>query len=464
MWMTWQGQTAGLALASLLVGCASTSPDAAFRDVSRAAEQRVGHPLRWSRGTAEDREVEALVRDLLGRELTVDQAVQVALLNNRSLVATYEELSISQADLVQAGLLKNPSFRAGMTTAEADRLDPNLVLGVSWDFLHVFMLPAKKKIAAAELEAVERRVEGAVVTLTADVKRAYFELQAAQQILALREIIARAGRASAELASAQLEAGNASELDVATHREASQALALDLVRAEADVLAARERLTALLGLWGAGTAFRIPGLLPELPPSDPPLGDLEALGIAQRFDLDAMRKEREALDRTFALARTARFTGGLTGGLEGGRLTDGHVSLAPSGEIELPIFDQRQALVARAEARVRQADDRLYARGVEVRSEIRAAKERLAFARSTVLLYQREVIPLRERVVALTQERYDAMLLGVYQLLGAKQAETHAYREYIEATRDYWIARVDVERAVGGRLAPPALALSPAPR
>ena len=147
MWMTWQGQTAGLALASLLVGCASTSPDAAFRDVSRAAEQRVGHPLRWSRGTAEDREVEALVRDLLGRELTVDQAVQVALLNNRSLVATYEELSISQADLVQAGLLKNPSFRAGMTTAEADRLDPNLVLGVSWDFLHVFMLPAKKKIA-----------------------------------------------------------------------------------------------------------------------------------------------------------------------------------------------------------------------------------------------------------------------------------------------------------------------------
>jgi cobalt-zinc-cadmium efflux system outer membrane protein len=62
------------------------------------------------------------------------------------------------------------------------------------------------------------------------------------------------------------------------------------------------------------------------------------------------------------------------------------------------------------------------------------------------------MIPLREKVVRLSQEQYDAMLLGVYQLLAAKQAEVTAYREYIEAVRDYWLARSDLERAVGGRL------------
>jgi cobalt-zinc-cadmium efflux system outer membrane protein len=56
------------------------------------------------------------------------------------------------------------------------------------------------------------------------------------------------------------------------------------------------------------------------------------------------------------------------------------------------------------------------------------------------------------------------MLTGVYQLLAAKQAEINAYREYIETVRDYWIARAELERAVGGRLgAPPPIAAEVAP-
>ena len=62
------------------------------------------------------------------------------------------------------------------------------------------------------------------------------------------------------------------------------------------------------------------------------------------------------------------------------------------------------------------------------------------------------MIPLRERIVALAMRHHDAMLLGVYQVLLAKQAEVNAYREYIEAVRDYWIALADLERALGGRL------------
>ena len=76
------------------------------------------------------------------------------------------------------------------------------------------------------------------------------------------------------------------------------------------------------------------------------------------------------------------------------------------------------------------------------------------------------MVPLRERFVALSQEQYDAMLIGVYQLLQAKQAELDTYREYIEAVRDYWIAWTELERAVGGRLAklasPPAAPTVPA--
>ena len=63
------------------------------------------------------------------------------------------------------------------------------------------------------------------------------------------------------------------------------------------------------------------------------------------------------------------------------------------------------------------------------------------------------MIPLREQAVAESQRFYNFMLIGVYELLQAKQDEIDAYRGYIEAVRDYWVARSDLERAVGGRLA-----------
>ena len=44
------------------------------------------------------------------------------------------------------------------------------------------------------------------------------------------------------------------------------------------------------------------------------------------------------------------------------------------------------------------------------------------------------------------------MLKGAYDLLLAKQNEVAAERSYIEAWRDYWIARAELERAVGGSL------------
>ena len=73
-------------------------------------------------------------------------------------------------------------------------------------------------------------------------------------------------------------------------------------------------------------------------------------------------------------------------------------------------------------------------------------------ARMTIEYYAKTLVPLRERIVTLSQEQYNAMLLGVYQLLQAKQNEINSYREYIEAVRDYWIARADLERAIGTRL------------
>jgi cobalt-zinc-cadmium efflux system outer membrane protein len=59
---------------------------------------------------------------------------------------------------------------------------------------------------------------------------------------------------------------------------------------------------------------------------------------------------------------------------------------------------------------------------------------------------------LRERLVREAQLRYNAMLLGVFQLLTARREQIDAYRDYLSAVRDYWTTRADLERAAAGRL------------
>jgi cobalt-zinc-cadmium efflux system outer membrane protein len=62
------------------------------------------------------------------------------------------------------------------------------------------------------------------------------------------------------------------------------------------------------------------------------------------------------------------------------------------------------------------------------------------------------VLPLRHRIVEQTQLEYNAMQVGVFPLLQAKQAEIDAGREYVEALQQYWLQHVELERAAGGRL------------
>jgi cobalt-zinc-cadmium efflux system outer membrane protein len=439
--------------ALLLAGCA-VPREAGFPEVAQAVEQRTGHRIFWNQGGEADAAVLAKVREMLGSELSRAVAVQIALLNNRGLQAIYEELMIAQADVVQAGLLKNPVFSASIRFPTSGAvLGRSGDLGVALDFLDVVMIPAKKRLATRAFEAARLRVGDEVLRVAHETRGAYYACQGAQQIAAMRRTIATAAEASIELARRQHEAGNISDLDLASEEGLYEQVRLDVARSEAEILAARERLTRLMGLSGEELSWKLAPRLPDLPAADPPLGELEALALAQRLDVAAARADVEVRAAALAMAKDFRFLGGAGVGAGLERDPEGTTVAGPSVSLELPIFDQKQAAIARLVAQHRQAGMRLGALSVAARSEVREAHGRLAFARSVAERYRTTVIPLRERIVALSQRHHDAMLLGIHQVLLAKQAEVNAYREYIEAVRDYWIARSELERSLGGRLA-----------
>ncbi|HEX4404669.1 MAG TPA: TolC family protein [Polyangia bacterium] len=433
------------------VGCAGVSKERGHDEVDRLVRERSGHETHWAQGSPEDAQVDKWVGDLLAHGLTQSAAIDIALLNNPRLQETYEELGVSQADMVQAGLLRNPSIGAHVAFPVRGNND-EISFSFMQDFLDLFMLPLRKRIAAAQFAVQELRVAQAALDTVADVQKEFADVEASAAVLAYRKTIVEATAGAAELSRAQYAAGNVSDLRHTTQLVSNEQAELDLSRDELELFRHRERLNRLLGLWGARAAWTLADALPALPAKEPPLDDLEARAMKQRLDVDAARRQQLLMGKAVSLARGSRFVGRLDVGVDAHQDADGPRVIGPFLMLELPIFDQRQALIARLEAQEREAARRLTAVSVDARSEVRMASAELIFARRIAERYQASILPMRDKVVDESQLFYNGMLIGLYQLLDVKREQVEAHAQAIAAIRDYWVARADLERAIGGQL------------
>src|SRR6266481_1012649 len=77
------------------------------------------------------------VRQLLRKPLTIDTAVQIALLNNRSLQATFEKIGLSTADLIEAATFPNPRFDLAIRFPNKPPSGTYIDYGAAIDFLSI---------------------------------------------------------------------------------------------------------------------------------------------------------------------------------------------------------------------------------------------------------------------------------------------------------------------------------------
>lgn len=449
--------------ASLLAGCASPSPDQSFAQVQSLSAERIGKRVEWDRGSAADRKAARAVRELLSRPLTADAAVQVALLNNRALQVTFEELGIAQADFVQAGLLQNPVFSLSVRFPNQPPSRTYLDIAAAENFLNVFLIPARRKIAAARLDQAAAHIADEVLSLAARTGSAFYACQAAQQTLELRQSIADAASASLDVATRLHEAGNTTELDYYAQRAQAARAAVELANARADAQDTREQLNALMGAWGPQVQWKISGRLADLPPDEIRPEGLETLAIQRRLDLAAARQELIAQARAYGFTVDMRYFAQADLGVEAERETDGQWRIGPSLALPIPLFDQGQAAIPRAAAVLRQSRQRYAALAVDIRSQVRATRARMFNARATAQFFHDEVLPTQQKYLEQAQLHYNGMFVSVFQLLQAKREQIDAGGQYIQALRMYWTSRAELERAVGGRL-PPGEPVNPSTR
>ena len=445
-----QGQRTLIVLAMLTVlgGCASFSPEGGLAPVEQTVRERLGKEVRWARSPADQDGIDQRVAELLARPLTADDAVQLALLNNRGLQASFQELGITEAEVVQAGRIPNPGFSfARMSRGDEVELER----GIHFNLARLLVMPLMAQMEARRFQQTQGMVALSVIMLATDTRKTHVLALAAEESLRYQRQVSQAAAAGAELARRMEQVGNFNKLQRAREQGYAADAALNLARAEQASHAAHGRLTRLLGLWGAQAAFVLPERLPDLPAAARDLPDVERSALAGRLDVQGARLAAEQTAKNLGLTRSTRFINVLELGYASNTSNEAPTQRGWEIGFELPLFDWGDARAARAEAVYMQSVHRAAETAINARSEVREAYVAYRSAYDIARHHRDEIVPLRKQIAEENLLRYNGMLIGVFELLADARAQIASVRLAIEAKRDFWLAQADLDMALIGK-------------
>ena len=435
---------------TILAGCVGVSRREGADRVQTLLNERVPGAVQWRTDPAGAAAIDARVAELTTAKITPTTAFHVAQLRNPRMADQYARLGLAQADVVEASRIGNPTFSG---SALKDGGPSKITAGLTAPLADLLLLPARRRLAAGEYERAQETIAADLVNLAADVEVQWYEAAGAEQVALMREAVATAAATSAELAQRFFDAGNISALELKLEQAAASQARIAALSARANATRERLALNTQMGLSGAQAAqwqMDVPLAAPV--PAEDGLETLQSLAREQRLDLAAARREVELLGSALGVARRWRLLGAVDVGVEREKETDGSKLTGPTLSLALPLFNQGQAAIARAQAQWELAKSALALRELEIDNDIRLGIERVNAQRGIVEQYRTALVPQREAVVARQVERLNYMLIGAFELLLAKQQEYDAYQGYLEAVRDYWVARVELGRAIGTRL------------
>lgn len=434
---------------AVLGGCTTFSPDGGFSAVDSASRDRgLKQEVRWIKTEQDAENARSAVKKLLNSPLTADAAVQIALLNNRALQATYAELGIAESDLVQAGRLINPGFTFERLHRGDDvSIDRTFLFNV----LALITMPTRIGLERRRFEVIQGLVTMETLQVAADTRRAWVSAVGAQETTKYMEQVKDAAEASAELARRMAAAGNFSKLDQAREQVFYAEATAQLARARQAAIAEREQLTRLMGLWGEDVGFKLPERLPDLPKASREIVDLEAQSLKQRLDVRVAMKEAENIAASMGLVRATGFINVLEVGYRRNSETGLPRQTGYEIDLRLPIFDWGGAKVARAEYIYMQAVNHAADTAVQARSEVREAYAGYRTAFDLARHYRDEIVPLRKRISEENVLRYNGMLISVFELLADARQQVASVNAYIETLRDFWIAESNLQLAMTAR-------------
>ncbi len=275
------GMYATIIGAFALAGCGTVRPQADYQRAETLIQERTGSQSVYD--PESESVIDQHVSDLLSDGLTADEAVQIALLNNKGFQSLFQEIGVSKADLVQSALLSNPTLTFSARFPKGGGRS-NLSFGLAQEIVDLWQIPVRKRIAKDQLEQTVFRVVTSAIDLAARTKQAYFKLRVLQETEGVVEQNVTLLQHSQEIAENRFQAGEASILDVNLVRSNVFEATMRLASLRGDERVARAAFERLLGLYNGQSEIALTDTLAS--PAGPIAEEKEFLEQALRSRVD----------------------------------------------------------------------------------------------------------------------------------------------------------------------------------
>lgn len=434
----------------LATSCVQVDPGPDFQEARKLVEETTGRqevfdPLA---PVLSNEEIDAVLAD----GLSLDEAMRLALVNNRELQADFQEIGVAHADWVQSRLLSNPSLDVllrfpidgGASTLEA-------LLGV--ELLEIWRIPIRTEAASRDLEATVLRIARRAGERLAEARRTYYEAVAADELYGVAQENVELARRSFEAVKDLHEAGAADAFDENLSQGPLLAAQLALRTARIEMANAKRDLGKILSIDGPVEALELTDRLPDPVSAEVDTEALVQEALISRLDLRALSAAIDALDARVRLERRKAW-GELSAGpefQEEGSPSGGDV-VGPGIGLTLPIFDQNQAQVARAEFRLQQMVKLREAAQVAVAQDVRASADRVSTSARNLAFYGEELLPQAERSLDLARQSYAAGRTTLLALIETQRQVLEARRGYVTLRLEAAMSATELERDVGAPL------------
>lgn len=371
--------------------------------------------------------------------VTADEAVAVALWNSPAFELALADLGIARAELVDAGLLRNPILSL-LFPVGPKQLEWTLQLPVDV----IWQRPRRVRAADLNLQSVGERLVSQALVLVADVRQAFADAVIAEQRLALAGENAAVARQLAAIADARLRAGDISDLEARAARNDAAQIAADqrFLAHERDV--ARTNLFALIGL------APMPSAPLQDDPNPPPCrvdAGLVETALASRPDVRAAELAIEAAAGRASWERSRLLTFMATLDANGAGIQG--YEMGPGLIAELPVLSRNQGLIQRADADVIRVSQAYRAVRFQVATDVRLAAIRLEQSQEAARIWSADIVPSLETEGRQASGAYQAGELALLSVLDANRRLLAARGRELDVNASVRRARVLLERSLG---------------
>ena len=450
----------------VLGACATTVPDAykepkaGFTNVSNQTSIIIKKRTAFAETQAENALLKKLVHGMVHRKtISVDTAVQVVLLNNKGLQASYANVGLSAADAWQQSTPENPVVSIGVLGIGAAQLGAYRAIEGNIAKNILGAKTRKQRIAVADINfrTAQLTAVNDTLTLANQTRQAWINAVAAFEVAGFLKRARATSDAGSELAHKLGETGALNKAGQAREQAFNAEVAGQLAQAHLNAARAKEDLTKLMGLWGTEVNYYIPNYLPALPRSVGKIANIEGKALRNRLDLQVAKLGLEAQAAAFGLTDQTQLLTDLEiiAGFEGEREAEGgsyKTENTPQVELEfaIPIYDTGKVRMRKAELLYLQAANVLAERAVNVRSEARVAETSYHASYKIARHYRDVLVPLRRTVEEEGLLSYNGMITNTFELLTDVREKIAASLEAASAKRDFFMAQADLTAAIYG--------------